>query len=72
MDHYGLSRWFARGIEADRYAGDYAEEKWIHNYLNRADVKHELGVDHEAHGGVTEFIGCNDKVGEDFAATGDG
>ena len=52
--------------------GAYAEEAWVHSYLNRKDVRHELGVDHEANGGVREFIGCSDNVGEDFAATGDG
>jgi len=52
--------------------GAYAEEEWVHSYLNRPEIRHQLGVDHEADGGVKEFIGCSEKVGEDFAATGDG
>ena len=69
--------------------GDYAEEAWVREFLNRCvsscqfvcvnanqeyreDVRHELGVDHEPSGGVREFIGCSDAVGEAFASTGDG
>lgn len=51
--------------------GPYAEEKQVAHYLNRADVRHELGVDKEADGGVKKFIGCSDEVGFRFSATGD-
>ncbi|KAI5476314.1 cathepsin A (carboxypeptidase C) [Pseudohyphozyma bogoriensis] len=51
--------------------GDYDEEAQIHHFLNRDDVRHELGVDAEEDGGVKEFIGCSDIVGYRFAATGD-
>lgn len=54
-----------------RNAGVYDEEKQIEFYLNRADVRHQLGVDKEAHGGVKKFIGCSDQVGFRFSATGD-
>lgn len=43
--------------------GPYAEEKMIQFYLNRPDVRHELGVDMEEDGGVKKFIGCSDEVG---------
>lgn len=51
--------------------GDYAEEKQIQYYLNRDDVRHQLGVDKEAGGGVRKFIGCSDTVGFRFSTTGD-
>lgn len=51
--------------------GDYEEERQIAYFLNREDVRHQLGVDHEAHGGVKKFIGCSDTVGYRFSATGD-
>lgn len=51
--------------------GPYAEEKQIQYYLNRADVRHELGVDMEEGGGVKKFIGCSDEVGYKFSVTGD-
>jgi cathepsin A (carboxypeptidase C) len=52
--------------------GDYEQEKEVHDFLNRVDVRHQLGVDREPGGGVREFIGCSDAVGEAFAQTGDG
>ncbi|KAK4051905.1 hypothetical protein OIV83_002610 [Microbotryomycetes sp. JL201] len=51
--------------------GDYAEEKQIAHYLNRDDIRHQLGVDKEEHGGVRKFVGCSDTVGFRFATTGD-
>ncbi|KAL8278754.1 hypothetical protein RQP46_008823 [Phenoliferia psychrophenolica] len=51
--------------------GAYKEEKEVNFFLNRADVRHELGVDMEAHGGVKKFIGCSDLIGYRFGATGD-
>lgn len=51
--------------------GPYKEEEMIHQFLNLPRVKHELGVDLEADGGVKEFIGCSDDVGFRFSSTGD-
>ncbi|BGP06618.1 hypothetical protein JCM10049v2_002442 [Rhodotorula toruloides] len=53
--------------------GEYEEEKWIAEWLNREDVRHELGVDLDPHGhGVKKFKGCSGKVFNHFDATGDG
>lgn len=54
-----------------RRFGEYAEEAQVAYWLNRDDVRHELGVDHEKDGGVKQFIGCSDDVGFRFSATGD-
>ncbi|KAK4058350.1 hypothetical protein OIO90_000508 [Microbotryomycetes sp. JL221] len=51
--------------------GDYAEEKQVAHYLNRDDIRHQLGVDKEANGGVRKFIGCSDIVGFRFSTAGD-
>lgn len=51
--------------------GPYDEEEQVRFYLNRDDVRHELGVDMEPHGGVKKFIGCSDVVGYRFSSTGD-
>ncbi|KAM0754515.1 peptidase S10, serine carboxypeptidase [Meredithblackwellia eburnea MCA 4105] len=51
--------------------GPYKEENQVSFFLNRQDVRHELGVDLEENGGVKKFIGCSDQVGYRFAATGD-
>ncbi|TNY19149.1 Alpha/Beta hydrolase protein [Rhodotorula diobovata] len=52
--------------------GDYKEEKWIAQWLNRESVRHELRVDLDPHGhGVKKFVGCSDKVFEHFTLSGD-
>ncbi|BGP23364.1 hypothetical protein JCM10295v2_002260 [Rhodotorula toruloides] len=53
--------------------GEYEEEKWIAEWLNREDNRHELGVDLDQHGhGIKKFKGCSGKVFNHFEATGDG
>ncbi|KAK4331545.1 putative serine carboxypeptidase [Rhodotorula toruloides] len=53
--------------------GGYEEEGWIAEWLNREDVRHELGVDLDPRGhGVKKFKGCSGKVFNHFDATGDG
>ncbi|SGZ17102.1 BQ5605_C020g09095 [Microbotryum silenes-dioicae] len=51
--------------------GGYAEEPDVAKWLNRADIRHQLGVDNEVSGGVKRFIGCSDPVGFRFSTTGD-
>ncbi|KWU44075.1 carboxypeptidase Y, partial [Rhodotorula sp. JG-1b] len=52
--------------------GDYKEGKWIEAWLNKPEVRHELGVDLDKHGhGTKKFVGCSDKVFRHFEQSGD-
>ncbi|GAA6031670.1 hypothetical protein JCM8097_001925 [Rhodosporidiobolus ruineniae] len=58
----------------DKY-GEYEENEWIERWLNRDDVREELGVDEvdsRGHKRVKKFEGCSDKVFERFEDSADG
>ncbi|PWN43360.1 alpha/beta-hydrolase [Ceraceosorus guamensis] len=54
--------------------GDYEQEEWVAQFLNAANTKKGLGIDKRGagdhHDGV--FVGCSDKVYENFDSTADG
>lgn len=52
--------------------GDFAEEDWMHDFLNQKSTFEHLGVDKLSHGRVHKHTGCDPTVGYRFSATGDG
>ncbi|SPO40768.1 related to Carboxypeptidase Y precursor [Pseudozyma flocculosa] len=57
-----------------QHAAEYKEDAWVAAFYNAKETQRALGVDRKGpgdnHDGI--FVGCSDRVFEDFAKTGDG